>query len=985
MKAGTVLVLTTVFLLFFSGPVEAQETDLSVVISDSEDPVDPGAVVAFVVTVANAGPDHPPNPVILDISMPMDVPVPWQEYLDADEDERAAIVDLFQATANILVDDNIWDDDISGIYIGDSFNNSCESMMVQPQDLLLPAGTSGQIHYEAVLPPSGGVSGLAYAPATGGQIVVNYGVGGCNSDLFDDCSGIPCMGPRLTMHPTVGAPVSPVNDGTDPVGDGCEPPVDFPAGHIALIDRGACNFSRKGDHATQAGASGVIIANTVALGSVTPTPDSTMTMGCTDAVCHSLIITIPAAFMSFNAGEELKAWMDLGQVMMYMGIRQEVPEFKQTKGYIWEPFPNENDTNPDNNRFTETTHLNGGGGGGGGGGECSYVLSPTSREVSVGGGSNFTLYVSTQEGCQWALDSVPPWVTITSASSGTGFTQLTYDVTSNQWGQRIGAITLEASSHTITQEGVTDGGNQLCGLIPGPEDGSAEDGLGWGIGDRFVQKFTPDAYPFTIGSACIAFTRAGGDTECDFDLVVFDDDGPFGSPGTLLASIPTRAIDIPYWLDYAFTGVDLNGLIPEITDGAVYVGAAWDENLDRPFYIPTDLSPRTPVRRAFFGSGDHLSGWTSVQTVEPNFRSLFIHVADNTSVGGDWETIVGPGAHTPSGFGVSYMRTVTQQFSLEGKHCVAASNTASSYSARLFCSSDLVSWMEMTDPITSGSGYYNRAITSSETLEGSRIVGTYNYSYGGEIWKRTDDLSWTRIAAGGISTSANRSFSVLENFDGRLYAGTENSTGTEVFRTSDGTNWETLQQDGLDSPINTVASSMAVFNDELYLGVANTDGGCSIWKTLDGIAWFKEIEDCFGTLGGSPLLVTHGDSLYVGLTGSGEVRRTTDGFFWPTVFSQSGISRLDSLTEYNGSLFLAGGFGTDPGSTIWTSADSAEWTQISIPGFGNELNTSVPSLSGSPFGLLAGVRNVSQGAEVWLLSTPIFNDGFESGDTSSWQ
>ncbi len=357
LNVRTVFYLALTCVLAFAGAALAQETDFSVIVMDSQDPTAPDSTVNFAVEVANGGPDDSPNAIILDISLPMDVPVPWQEYLDADTDGRAAIVDAFVASANLLIDDNIWNPDVSGTYLGDSFNNGCESMIIQPQDLILPAGTSGQVMYDATLPLSGGVSGLAYTTGTGEQVVVNYGIGGCNSVLFDDCVDIPCMGPRLTMHPATGAPVSLVDDGTEPVGDGCEPLVGFPAGHIALIDRGACNFSLKADHATQAGASGVIIANTAALGTTTPTADSILLMGCTDAVCHSLIITIPAAFMSYNAGEALKAAMVAGDVTVYMGVRPEEPEYKQTKASIWESGTTVSDTNPDNDRFTETTSL----------------------------------------------------------------------------------------------------------------------------------------------------------------------------------------------------------------------------------------------------------------------------------------------------------------------------------------------------------------------------------------------------------------------------------------------------------------------------------------------------------------------------------------------------------------------------------------------------------------------------------------------------
>jgi hypothetical protein len=52
-----------------------------------------------------------------------------------------------------------------------------------------------------------------------------------------------------------------VNDGVDNPTDGCEPFVGFPAGSIALLDRGACNFTLKTQNAQAAGASAVVIVN----------------------------------------------------------------------------------------------------------------------------------------------------------------------------------------------------------------------------------------------------------------------------------------------------------------------------------------------------------------------------------------------------------------------------------------------------------------------------------------------------------------------------------------------------------------------------------------------------------------------------------------------------------------------------------------------------------------------------------------------------
>lgn len=60
---------------------------------------------------------------------------------------------------------------------------------------------------------------------------------------------------------SVSGAVSAADDGVGTASDGCEPLVGFPAGSLALVDRGSCNFDVKTANAQAAGAIGVIIAN----------------------------------------------------------------------------------------------------------------------------------------------------------------------------------------------------------------------------------------------------------------------------------------------------------------------------------------------------------------------------------------------------------------------------------------------------------------------------------------------------------------------------------------------------------------------------------------------------------------------------------------------------------------------------------------------------------------------------------------------------
>jgi extracellular elastinolytic metalloproteinase len=102
------------------------------------------------------------------------------------------------------------------------------------------------------------------------------------------------FGPQLdTTGPLSGTAVV-AADGTEPTGDACQPLVGFPAGSIAIVDRGTCTFVLKVANAQAAGAIGVIVANNV--------PGNPVTMGGADAT-----ITIPSLMVRQEHGVLLKA------------------------------------------------------------------------------------------------------------------------------------------------------------------------------------------------------------------------------------------------------------------------------------------------------------------------------------------------------------------------------------------------------------------------------------------------------------------------------------------------------------------------------------------------------------------------------------------------------------------------------------------------------------------------------------------------------
>ena len=176
-----------------------------------------------------------------------------------------------------------------------------------------------------------------------------------------------------------------------------------------------------------------------------------------------------------------------------------------------------------------------------------------------------------------------------------------------------------------------------CNNAPGiiiHDDGTIEDGYsgnpGAGVIEvRVVDKFTPTSYPNSYTSVCLDFvTLAGGPPTYNVDIVVFDDDGPGGSPGTLLGSLNTQSAtthvfspgQTPIWNSYDISGLGIN-----ITSGSVYIGARWVPPTPTNVYISADESTGHPVGFAGGYFWDNIdNAWFTTQSFFPAYRSSMI-------------------------------------------------------------------------------------------------------------------------------------------------------------------------------------------------------------------------------------------------------------------------------------------------------------------------------------------------------------------------
>jgi hypothetical protein len=86
----------------------------------------------------------------------------------------------------------------------------------------------------------------------------------------------------------------------------------------------------------------------------------------------------------------------------------------------------------------------------------SPILNPASAAAGAGGlsGASFSFNFTTG-GCSWTAASGASWITVRSATNGTGTGTIVYDVAANFGTQRAASISVNGASFTVTQDGTT--------------------------------------------------------------------------------------------------------------------------------------------------------------------------------------------------------------------------------------------------------------------------------------------------------------------------------------------------------------------------------------------------------------------------------------------------------------------------------------------------------------------------------------------------
>lgn len=150
------------------------------------------------------------------------------------------------------------------------------------------------------------------------------------------------------------------------------------------------------------------------------------------------------------------------------------------------------------------------------------------------------------------------------------------------------AQAVDCAGGEIYDDGETDGA--VGGAVPGVETFEAQ------------QQFNPPGYPYRYDTACVSLVGLS-DRAWDFELVVYDDDGADGTPGTELGSVPATGQLAEFNFDYpgdcGYTRVDISSLGLVIDEGSVFLGVRWQTDNDNAF-ICHDNTAETPVHPHFY-------------------------------------------------------------------------------------------------------------------------------------------------------------------------------------------------------------------------------------------------------------------------------------------------------------------------------------------------------------------------------------------------
>ena len=194
-----------------------------------------------------------------------------------------------------------------------------------------------------------------------------------------------------------------------------------------------------------------------------------------------------------------------------------------------------------------------------------------------------------------------------------------------QLADEIGAIS--------NAEGPRGGTPTVCSdpSIISVDDGVAENGYSGNAAvvseATIVQLFNAADFPQgSIDTVCLGWVSLGP-SSINFEIVVFDDDGAGGVPGTELGAVAASATGIPTGLPETVLSYDVSGAgIGVPASGNFYIGVRFVPS-DPNFFIAADETGATNVGagQLFFDTGDPMNDdWQAINVLFPNYSALIV-------------------------------------------------------------------------------------------------------------------------------------------------------------------------------------------------------------------------------------------------------------------------------------------------------------------------------------------------------------------------
>ena len=154
------------------------------------------------------------------------------------------------------------------------------------------------------------------------------------------------------------------------------------------------------------------------------------------------------------------------------------------------------------------------------------------------------------------------------------------------------------------------------------DDGTFEDATAVPVANGLqVMSFDLPGNASGVQQVCVALTRMASSASPDlsFSVVFYTADGPSGTPGTLLASVPATATAVPVTngstVNTQFYAVPIGSALTLPAARTIYAGLQFDGT--QGFFVGIDGSATTPVRPGYVSKDGGLS-WLAETSVDTN-------------------------------------------------------------------------------------------------------------------------------------------------------------------------------------------------------------------------------------------------------------------------------------------------------------------------------------------------------------------------------